>query len=117
MTYFDDNDWTARIAYLPDIFDQLYNVHLKPQGKETNIFQFQNGIHAFNFKRKTADLAQTSKPGNVAVFEKLCSVVDQSESGINQLLEDEVSQPLEAPIEEMQRYFPEFNSIETQQLL
>jgi len=45
--------------------------------------------------------------GNIAVFEKLCSVIDKSVSGLDQLLNNEISRQTETLLENVQRYFPE----------
>ena len=105
FTYFDDNDWTVRVAYLTDIFHQLNKVNLKLLEKETNILKFQDCLQALMCKlqnwRKKVNLE------NVAMFEKLFNVIDESESGLNQLPKDELFQHLKILVEEMQQYFPE----------
>ena len=63
---------------------------------------------------QAAELAHTSKLENVAMFEKFCSVAKESKSGINQQLQDKISQlrDPEALVEEMKRYFSELKGDE-----
>jgi len=49
------------------------------------------------------------------MFEKLCSVVDESEGELDQLLNDEICQHLKTLLEKVQRYF--LDSMETRHLL
>jgi len=69
----------------------LNNLNLKLQGKVTNIIQLHDESASILFE--VAKLAPKSMPGNVAMFEKLPSVVEKTEerneslkiSTINQL--------------------------------
>ena len=82
-------------------------VNMKLQGKKTNILKSRDCLQAFTCKLQ--NWPRKVNLGNVAMIEKLCSVVDESESGLNQLPKDEIFQQLEALAQEMQRYFPELD--------
>ena len=105
VAYFNNEAWKKRVAYLADIFDQQNKLNLKLQGKETHIIQFQDNLQAFvaklqNWRRKVS-------LGNIAMFEKLCSVVEESEGEVDEKLKQEITGHLESLEKEFQRYFPE----------
>ncbi|XP_068227883.1 protein FAM200C-like [Palaemon carinicauda] len=105
--HFEDEAWNKRVAYLADIFDQLNKLNLKLQGRETHVLLFQDSLRAFvsklqNWRRKT-DL------GNIAMFEKLCGVMDESHIQLDQFLKDEITEHLQSPEKEVKRYFPELS--------
>lgn len=110
LAHFDDETWTKRVAYLADIFDQLNKLNLKLQGRETHVLLFQDNLRAFisklqNWRRKV-------NLGNIAMFEKLCGVMDESEGELDQFLKDEITGHLESLEEEFQQYFPELTEEE-----
>ena len=47
LSYFNDNNWIASLAYLADIFKKLNIINLKLQGKNTNIIQLRDNLKAF----------------------------------------------------------------------
>lgn len=111
LIYFNDKAWLERVAYLADILEQQNKLNLKLQGKETNIIEFHDNFRAFlsklqNWRRKI-------NLGNIAMFEKLCSVIDESEGEINENLTEEIAEHLESLTNELERYFPELKEEET----
>ncbi|XP_064472939.1 SCAN domain-containing protein 3-like [Ornithodoros turicata] len=78
-TYFawlSEEAWILRLAYLVDMFEQLNKLNLQMQGRNTNIIKFIDSLKDFscklqNWKRKV-------KGGNVAMFEKLSSMLSGS---------------------------------------
>uniref|UniRef100_UPI00358FBA27 zinc finger BED domain-containing protein 5-like n=1 Tax=Myxine glutinosa TaxID=7769 RepID=UPI00358FBA27 len=110
LAHFNDETWNKRVAYLADIFDQLNKLNLKFQGRETHVLIFQDDLRAFisklqNWRRKV-------NLGNIAMFEKLCGVRDESEGELHQFLKDEITGHLESLEKEFQRYFPELTGEE-----
>uniref|UniRef100_UPI00358EFF27 zinc finger BED domain-containing protein 5-like n=1 Tax=Myxine glutinosa TaxID=7769 RepID=UPI00358EFF27 len=110
LAHFDDETWSKRIAYLADIFDHLNKLNLTFQGRETHVLLFQDNLRAFisklqNWRRKV-------NLGNIAMFEKLCGVMDESEGELDQFLKDEITGHLESLKKEFQRYFPELTGEE-----
>ncbi|XP_076339961.1 zinc finger BED domain-containing protein 5-like [Tachypleus tridentatus] len=102
VAHFEDEAWNKRVAYQADIFDQL-----KPQGRETHVSLFQDSLRAFvskvqNWRRKT-------NLGNIAMFEKLCRVTDESQIQLDQFLKDEITEHLQSLEKEVERYFPELS--------
>lgn len=110
VAYFNDETWKKRVAYLADILEQLNKLNLKLQGKETHIILFQDNLQAFvsklhNWRRKV-------NLGNVAMFENLCSVVQEFEGELDVNLKEEITGHLESLEKEFQRYFPELTEEE-----
>uniref|UniRef100_UPI00358E95EF SCAN domain-containing protein 3-like n=1 Tax=Myxine glutinosa TaxID=7769 RepID=UPI00358E95EF len=110
LAHFDDETWNKRVAYLADIFDQPNKLNLKFQGRETHVLLFQDNLRAFisklqNWRRKV-------NLGNIAMFEKLCGVMDESEGELDQFLKDEITGHLESREKEFQRYFPDITGEE-----
>ncbi|XP_023216822.1 zinc finger BED domain-containing protein 5-like, partial [Centruroides sculpturatus] len=111
LVYFNDKAWLKRVAYLADILEQQNRLNLKLQEKETNIIAIHDNLRVFlsklqNWRRKI-------NLGNIAMFEKLCSVVDESEGEINKNLKEEITGHLKFLENELQRYFPELKEEET----
>ncbi|XP_068227879.1 zinc finger BED domain-containing protein 5-like [Palaemon carinicauda] len=107
VVHFKDKAWNKRVAYLADIFDQLNKLNLKLQGRETHVLLFQDSLRAFvsklqNWRRKT-------NLGNIAMFEKLCGVMDESHIQLDQFLKDEITEHLQSLEKEVERYFPELS--------
>ena len=105
VAHFEDVAWIKRVAYLADVFDKLNKLNLKLQGRETHILLFQDNLRAFvskleNWRRKT-------NLGNIAMFEKLCAVMDESQIQLDEFLKDEITEHLQCLEKEFQRYFPE----------
>ncbi|XP_068203661.1 zinc finger BED domain-containing protein 5-like [Palaemon carinicauda] len=107
VVHFEDEAWNKRAAYLADIFDQLSKLNLKFQGRETHVLLFQDSLRAFvsklqNWRRKT-------NLGNIAMFEKLCGVMDESHIQRDQFFKDEITEHLQSLEKEAKRYFPELS--------
>ena len=107
LVHFEDEAWNKRVAYLADIFDQLNKLNMKLQGRETHVLLFQDSLLAFvsklqNWRRKT-------NLGNIAMFEKLCGVMDESPNQLDQFLKDEIIEHLQSLEKEVERYFPELS--------
>lgn len=107
LVHFEDEAWNKRVAYLADIFDQLNKLNMKLQGRETHVLLFQDSLRAFvsklqNWRRKT-------NLGNIAMFEKLCGVMDESPNQLDQFLKDEIIEHLQSLEKEVERYFPELS--------
>jgi hypothetical protein len=79
-------------------------LNLKLQEKETNIIAFHDNLGAFLYKLQ--NWRRKINLGNTASFEKLCSVVDESEGEINENLIEEITGHLES-LENELRYFLE----------
>lgn len=80
---------------------------MKLQGRETHVLLFQDSLRAFvsklqNWRRKT-------NLGNIAMFEKLCGVMDESPNQLDQFLKDEIIEHLQSLEKEVERYFPELS--------
>ncbi|XP_068229403.1 protein FAM200A-like [Palaemon carinicauda] len=107
LVHFEDEAWNKRVAYLADIFDKLNKLNLKLQGRETHVLLFQDSLQAFvsklqNWRRKT-------NLGNIAMFEKLCGVMDESHIQLDQFLKDEIIEHLQSLEKEVKCYFPELS--------
>ena len=107
LVHFEDEAWNKRVAYLADILDQLNKLNMKLQGRETHVLLFQDSLRAFvsklqNWRRKT-------NLGNIAMFEKLCGVMDESPNQLDQFLKDEIIEHLQSLEKEVERYFPELS--------
>ncbi|XP_042239531.1 protein FAM200B-like [Homarus americanus] len=89
LAHFDDETWNKRVAYLADIFDQLNKLNLKLQERETHVLLFQDNLRAFISKLQ--NWSQKINFGNLAMFEKLCGVMDESEGELDQFLKDEIA--------------------------
>ncbi|XP_042224418.1 protein ZBED8-like, partial [Homarus americanus] len=100
LTHFDDETWNKRVAYLADIFDQLNKLNLKLQGRETHVLLFQDNLRAFISKQQ--NWRQIVNFGNIAMFEKLCGVMDESEGELDQFLKDEIAGHLKSLEKEFQ---------------
>ena len=81
VVHFQDEAWnkSKRVVYLVDIFSQLNKLNLKIQGRETHVLTIVFG--RLNL-------------GNIAMFEKLCGVTDESQIQLDQLLKDEIIEHL-----------------------
>ncbi|XP_076052869.1 protein FAM200A-like [Oratosquilla oratoria] len=105
VAQFEDEAWNKRVAYLADIFEQLNKLNLKLHGRERHILLFQDSLWAFvskleNWRRKT-------NLGNIAMFEKLCAVMDESRIQLDQFLKEEMTKHLQSPEKEFEQYFSE----------
>ncbi|XP_068229067.1 zinc finger BED domain-containing protein 5-like [Palaemon carinicauda] len=72
--WLSDKEWIMRLTYLVDIFEQLNKLNLQMQGRNTNVIKFLDALKAFmskleNWKRRV-------NAENVAMFEKLSSILD-----------------------------------------
>lgn len=108
--YFAQEAWIKKLAYLSDIFDQLNKLNLKLQGRETNIMLFQDCLTAFvaklnNWQRKV-------NRGNIAMFENLSGVIQESEADLHEIQHD-ITAHLESLENEFRRYFPELTEEES----
>ncbi|XP_071518373.1 uncharacterized protein [Panulirus ornatus] len=105
------NDETDSKSCLPDThLDQLNKLDLKLRGRETHVPIFQANLRPSisklqNWCRKV-DL------GNIAMFVKLCEVLDESKSCLDHCLNEEVIRHLESSEKEFQRHFPELTAEE-----
>ncbi|XP_068246552.1 zinc finger BED domain-containing protein 5-like [Palaemon carinicauda] len=106
VVHFEDEAWNKRVAYLADIFDQLNKLNLKLQGRETHVL-FQDSLRAF--VSKLQNLHRKTNLGNIAMFEKLCGVMDGSHIQLDQFLKDEITEHLQSLEKEVKRYFPELS--------
>ena len=107
VVHFEDEAWNKMVTYLADIFDQLNKLNLRIQGRGTHVLIFQDSLRAFvskllNWRRKT-------KLGNIAMFEKLCGVTDESQIQLDQFLKDEITEHLQSLENEFERSFPELS--------
>ena len=94
VVYFEDESWNKRVAYLPDIFDQLNKINLTIQGRETHVFFFQYSLWAFLSKLQIWQ--RKTNLGNIAMFEKLCGVTDSSQIQLDQFLKDQITEHLQS---------------------
>jgi hypothetical protein len=106
--WLSDDKWVLQLAYLVDIFDQLNQLNLKMQGRNTDIIKFLDQLKAFqakllNWKRKVTN-------GNMAMFEKLDHLIDSKSLPLPAEIKDEIVQHLEDLHSEFSRYFPEISS-------
>ena len=109
---FNDEAYHQRLAYLADIFGIQNMLNLKLQGKETHIIHFKDTLQAFvqkmqNWRRKVS-------LGNIAMFEKLSSVVDsqECEGDLENNVKEEITAHLESLEKEFLKYFPELTEEE-----
>ncbi|XP_068234222.1 zinc finger BED domain-containing protein 5-like [Palaemon carinicauda] len=107
VVHFEDEAWNKRVAYLADIFDQLNKLNLKLQGRETHVLLFQDSLRAF--VSKLQNWRWKTNLGNIAMFEKLCGVMDESHIQLDQFLKDEITEHLQSLEKEVKRYFPELS--------
>lgn len=49
-SYFDDNNWVAKLSYLADIFTILNQLNISMQGPKSDIFTMHNKIEAMKMK-------------------------------------------------------------------
>ena len=112
FAWLNDEEWIMRLAYLVDIFEQLNKLNLQMQGRNTNIIKFVDSLKAFmskleNWKRKV-------NTKNVAMFEKLTSILDVcgEDKVLPQFAKNEILQHLTALENEFSRYFPELSDDE-----
>ncbi|XP_042221089.1 SCAN domain-containing protein 3-like [Homarus americanus] len=95
LSHFNEVLWEPRLAYLADIFEQLNRLNLKLQGKERNVFYLMDCLRAFlaklqNWQRKV-------NTGNVAMFENLSTVLDETEDHLlDPSLKTEITQHLKS---------------------
>ena len=73
FAWLDDEEWIMCLAYLVDIFEQLNKLNLQMQGRNTNIIKFMDSLKAF--MRKLENWKGKVKIKNVAMFEKLSSIL------------------------------------------
>ncbi|XP_076320060.1 protein FAM200A-like [Tachypleus tridentatus] len=107
VAQFEDEAWNKRVAYLADIFDQLNKLNLKLQGRVTHVLLFQDSLWAF--VSKLQNWRQKTNLGNIAMFEKLCGVMDESQIQLDQFLKDEITEHLQSLEKEVKHYFPELS--------
>ena len=65
--------WTAKLAYLADIFSRLNDLNCSLQGDHTNIFTLRNKTDAF--KKKPVVWKSKDQKGNIDMFPCLQDVV------------------------------------------
>ncbi|XP_042225906.1 protein FAM200A-like [Homarus americanus] len=107
FNHFNEVLWEPRLAYLADIFEQLNRLNYKLQGKERNVFHLMDCLRAFlvkfqNWQRKV-------NAGNVAMFENLSTVLDETEKGhlFDPSLKTEITQLLKSLESELKRIVKE----------
>ena len=112
LAWLNDEEWIMRLAYLVDIFEQLNKLNLQMQGRNTNIIKFVDALKAFmskleNWKRKV-------NTKNVAMFEKLTSILDNygEDKVLPQFAKNEILLHLTALENEFSKYFPELSDDE-----
>jgi len=108
--YFVQEAWIQKLAYLSDIFDQLNKLNLKLQGRETNIMLFQDCLTAF--VAKLNNWQHKVNRGNIAMFENLSGVIQESEADLQEIQHD-ITAHLESLENEFERYFPELTEEES----
>lgn len=67
--------------------------YFHPAELETSVLRFQDYLRAFI--SKLLNWCRNFNPGNIAMFKKLCEVLDESEGEVDQFLKDEVTGHLE----------------------
>ena len=73
-SWLDDEEWMLFLAYLCDIFEQLNQLNLQMQGKNTNIINFVDALKAF--KSKLSNWKRKIRMHNYSMFEKLDMLLD-----------------------------------------
>jgi hypothetical protein len=109
-SYFKDPLWMQKLAYSADIFDHLNKINLKLQGKETTIVQLNDCLQGFvskltNWQRKVS-------VKNIAMFDKLSSMLDRQNIQLEEDLSNEITDHLQSMEQEFNRYFPELKEEE-----
>ena len=99
--HFENVKFLSRLAYLVDIFEALYQLNLKMQGKGKDIIQFVDFTGAFerlgNWKRKV-------KNGNFDMFHSFTYLSDMDDE-----IKDEMADHLGTLQTEFKSYFPELS--------
>ena len=78
-----DKMWTAKPAYLTDIFSRLNDLNCSLQGNHTNIFTLCNKTDAF--KKKPVFSKSKEQKGNIDMFPCLQDVVANASVGTGEL--------------------------------
>ncbi|XP_061589540.1 SCAN domain-containing protein 3-like [Cololabis saira] len=100
--HFANTKFTAKLAYLSDIFSLLNQLNISLQGRTSNIFVVPDKVQAF--KRKLALWTKMTQEKRMDMF-PLLSVILEDFPHVN--ISDSVSQHLSQLAEKFEDYFPE----------
>lgn len=100
--YYADTDFTAKLAYLCDIFSLLNQLNTSLQGRNSNIFSVADKVQAF--KKKLALWSKRAQEKRMDVFPLLSDILENSP---HVKISDSVSQHLSQLAEKFNEYFPE----------
>ena len=100
--YYADTMFTAKLAYLCDIFSLLNQLNTSLQGRNSNIFFVADKVEAF--KRKLALWTKRAQEKRMDMFPLLSDILENSPH-VN--ISDSVSQHLSQLAEKFGDYFPE----------
>jgi len=81
--FLSDEMWTAKLAYIADIFSRLNDLNSSLQGTHTNIFTLHNKTDAF--KNKLEFWSSNVQKGNINMFPCLQDVVGNASVNIGEL--------------------------------
>ena len=109
LSYFSDELWMKRLAYLTDIFEKLNGLNIKLQRKETNIIQLCDCLMAFCSKLQ--NWGRRIMQGNIAMFDNLSGLFQEHEV-LDEPLKTSITQHLQSLQTELTRYFPELKENE-----
>ncbi|XP_061598835.1 uncharacterized protein LOC133461871 isoform X3 [Cololabis saira] len=100
--HFANTKFTAKLAYLCDIFSLLNQLNISLQGRTSNIFVVANKVKAF--KRKLALWTKRTQEKRMDMFPLLSDILEEFPH-VN--ISDSVSQHLSQLAEKFDDYFPE----------
>uniref|UniRef100_A0A3B4U0T5 HAT C-terminal dimerisation domain-containing protein n=1 Tax=Seriola dumerili TaxID=41447 RepID=A0A3B4U0T5_SERDU len=100
--YYADTKFTAKLAYLCDIFSLLNQLNISLQGRNSNIFFVADKVQAF--KRKLALWTKRAQEKRMDMFPLLSDILENCPQV---MISDSVSQHLSQLAEKFDEYFPE----------
>ena len=100
--YYTNTKFTAKLAYLCDIFSLLNQLNISLQGRNSNIFFVADKVQAF--KRKLALWTKRAQEERMDIFPLLSDILETSPQV---KIRHSVSQHLSQLADQFDEYFPE----------
>jgi hypothetical protein len=104
-SYFEDEAWLCRLAYLADIFSKLNDLYLNLQGNGNNIFSMEDNVRAFY--RKLLLWQGRVKSRNLAAFPTMLDFLDENDRNEPPAgTQSHITQHLENMSQQLLSYYP-----------
>ncbi|XP_068122103.1 zinc finger MYM-type protein 6-like [Hyperolius riggenbachi] len=114
LSYFEDEMWLCKLAYLSDIFDKINDLNLQLQGFTTNMFMLQDRIKAF--RKKIKFWRSKAEAGNLTSFTQLMEFSEENDISPTENVKEIIREHLTNLESHFEHYFQSVEEDDRQKL-